>query len=161
MTRHSSYLSDRDALRTMLRRAAVRSVNDQGSQQLVDLSGMAGDQPAGVPTVALFGFSANPPAGGVGLIACPGGRSDKALFFGGESAKYRPKNQPTGGVTLYDAFGQAISFVQNAIRVDGTQTITIQAPTINLVGEVNLGAASGTIAVELSNSTAATKVKAI
>lgn len=157
----SSYLSDRDAVRTMLRRAAVRAVDDAGSQQRLDLSGLSGDQPADVPTVALFGFSANPPAGGVGLILCPGGGSDKALFFGGESAKYRPKNQPPGGVTLYDAFGQAISFVQNDVKVVGTQTVTIQAPTINLVGQVNLGSASAAVAVELSNSTAATKVKAI
>jgi phage gp45-like len=149
MTRHSSYLTDRDALRTMLRRAAVRSVNDQGSQQLVNLSGLAGDQPADVPTVALFGFSSNPPAGGVGLIACPGGRSDKALFFGGELAKFRPKNQPVGGVTVYDAFGQAISFVQNNIRIVGTGAVTITAPsgcTIN--GNVTVQgnvAASGVI----------------
>jgi phage baseplate assembly protein V len=149
MTRHSSYLTDRDALRTMLRRASVKAVNDQGSQQLVNLAGLAGDQPVDVPTVALFGFSSNPPAGGVGLIVCPGGRSDRALFLGGESAKYRPKNQPVGGTTLYDAFGQAISLVQNNIRIVGTGAVTITAPsgcTIN--GNVTVQgnvAASGVI----------------
>jgi phage gp45-like len=158
---NSSYLTDRDALRTMLRRAAVASVNDRGSQQLVNLSGFAGDSPENIVRVESFGFASNPPSGGNGLIVCPGGPSDKAMFLGGEHPSHRPKNQPTGGVTLYDAFNQAISFVQNNIRIVGTQTITIQAPTINLVGEINAGASSGTQPVKLANNANATKLNAI
>lgn len=138
MTYHSP--EERAAVRTMLRRAAVVSVNDQGSQQLLNVSGFVGDKPKNLVRIAEFGFASNPPDGGEGLIVCPGGRSDRAMFLGGELAKYRPKNQPVGGVTIYDAFNNAISFVQNNIRIVAAANVTITAPsglTINANVTVN------------------------
>jgi phage baseplate assembly protein V len=152
---------DRDALRTMLRRAAIAAVNDAGDQQLLDLLGFASEKLKGVPRIESFGFASNPPSGGNGLIICPGGRSDRAMLLGGEHPDYRPKNQPSGGTTIYDANGQAISFVQDNIRIVGTQTITIQAQTINLIGTVNTGSDVGATPVKLNSGGAATKLNAI
>lgn len=94
-------LEDRDAVRAMLRRAAIVAVNDGGAQQLVDLSGFASDQPKKIVRISDFGLASNPPAGGEGLIVCPGGRSDRAMFIGGEHKQYRPKNLAAGAVALY------------------------------------------------------------
>lgn len=146
---------DRDAIRTMLRRAAILAVDDTGTQQLLDLFGLKADKPRKVVKVEDFGFASNPPAGGEGLIVCPGGRSDRAMFLGGAHKDFRPKNLPVGGVTIYDAFGQAISFVEHNIRVVGAQTITIQAPVIVLDGAVQItgnvtGAGGGTITLAAS-----------
>jgi phage baseplate assembly protein V len=127
---------DRDAIRAMLRRAAVVAVNDTGGQQLVDLSGFASDFPKQVVRIADFGFASNPPPGGEGLMACPGGRSDRAMFLGGEHAKYRPVNLPVGATAIYDAFGQILEFVQNSVKLVCTGTITLQSPTIVLDGAV-------------------------
>ena len=127
MTYHSP--EDRAAIRAMLRRGAIVSANDKGSQQLLNVSGFASDLPNNLVRIAEFGFASNPPAGGEGLIICPGGRSDRAMFLGGEHPQYRPKNQPVGGVTIYDAFGQAISFVQSNIRIVGAGAVTITAPS--------------------------------
>ncbi len=172
---HDQHERDRDALRSMLRRAAIAAVNDAGTQQLIDLLGFAGEKLRGVPRIESFGFASNPPSGGTGIIACAGGRSDRALFLGGEHPDYRPKDQPVGGVTIYDANGQAISFVRNNIRVTGgkitfetaavtlvgTTSLTLQAPSIVLDGTVQLGSAAASVAVKLADNSAATKVTAI
>jgi phage baseplate assembly protein V len=152
---------DKNALRAMLRRAAIEAVYDAGNQQLLDLIGLASDKPRKVPRVESFGLASNPPGGGNGLIVCPGGRSDRAMFIGGEHADYRPKGQPSGGTTIYDANGQAISFVKNNIRIVGTQTITLTAPTFILNGDVFCGAQAGSQPVKLADGSAATKLSAI
>lgn len=142
MSFHSS--EDRAAIRAMLRRAAVVSVDDSGDRQLLDLSAFASDLPRKVARIQDFGFASNPPVGGEGLLLCPGGRSDRAVFVGGEAKQYRPKNTELGGTILYDANGQAVSLVKNNIRIVGTDTVTITAPTIVLAGNVHLGGADAT-----------------
>jgi phage baseplate assembly protein V len=112
----------------MLRRAAVVAVNDAGGQQIVDVSGLASDLPKKLVRVADFGFASNPPADGEGLILCLGGRSDRAMFLGGEHQQYRPKNLPTGATAIYDAFGQILEFVQNSVKLVCTGALTITAP---------------------------------
>ncbi len=151
MTRSSSYLSEKDALRTMLRRAAIVAVNDRGSQQLVDLFGYAGDKPAKVPTVGTFGLSANAPPGGIGMIVCPGGRSDKAMFFGGEHPNYRPTNLQSGATQLYDAFNHKILLTESGIVIVGNITLTgslvasgdVKAGSISLENHVHGGVQAG------------------
>jgi phage baseplate assembly protein V len=126
--RRSSYLSERDALRTMLRRAAIAAVNDAGAQQLVDVTGLAAEKLKAIVRIQDFGFASNPPAGGNGLIVCPGGRSDKAMFFGGEHPNYRPKNLPVGAVEVYDALGQYLGFLPSGVTLKCAKPLTIVAP---------------------------------
>lgn len=130
-----------DAVRAMLRRASILQVDDSGDRQLLDASGFKNDLPRKVARIQDFGLASNPPAGAEGVLACLGGRSDRAVFLGGEHKDYRPRGIPAGGTTIYDANGQAISFVQDNIRIVGTQTVTISAPTIVLDGNVKLGGA--------------------
>jgi phage gp45-like len=78
---------ERNAVRAMLRRAAVSS-NESGVQQLLALSWLASEQLTNIVHVQPFGFSSNPPVGGEGLIVCLGERSDRAMFLGGEHPQY-------------------------------------------------------------------------
>jgi phage baseplate assembly protein V len=111
---------ERNAVRAMLRRAAVVASNDSGPQQLFTLSGLASEQLKGVVRVQDFGVSSNPPVGGEGLIVCPGGRSDRAMFIGGEHPQFRPANSPAGTTVLYDSSG-------NTIFAKGQSGIVVQA----------------------------------
>lgn len=99
---------ERNAVRSMLRRAAILSSGDGGVQQLLALSGLASEKLKNVVHVQPFGVSGNPPVGGEGLIVCPGGRSDRAMFIGGEHPQYRPVNSPAGTTVLYDSSGNVI-----------------------------------------------------
>jgi phage baseplate assembly protein V len=129
---------ERNAVRAMLRRAAVVSSDDSGPQQLLSLSGFSQDLPRQVVRVQEFGFSSNPPVGGEGLILCPGGRSDRAMFWGGAHAQYRPTNLPVGATALYDAFGQILEFVQNSVKLVCTATFEIDAPNVLIKGALTV-----------------------
>lgn len=152
---------DRDAIRAMLRRAAIVAADDGGTQQLLDLSGLASEQLKKIVHVQPFGLSSNPPVGGEGVLLSPGGRADRAMFFGGEHKDHRPKNLPMGAVAIYDAFGDILEFVETSVRLVHAAKITLQAPIIVLDGAVQItgamNGASGTGAISIGsviNSTA-------
>lgn len=137
---HQEY---QDAVRTQLRRVSVISVDDSGSQQLVTATGLNSEQFEGVVRNQHFGLSSVPPAGGEGLILTQGGRSDRAHILGLEHPQFRPTGQAVGSTVLYDGNGQAVSLVKNNLRIVGSATITITAPTIVLNGNVHLGGTGG------------------
>lgn len=91
-----------DAVRSMVRRAAIDAVHDDGEQQLVDARGLARDKFERIHRAQDYGVSSNPPAGSEGLLLALGGRSDRVAMLGTYSAKDRRKNLPAGGVALHD-----------------------------------------------------------
>jgi phage baseplate assembly protein V len=129
---------ERNAIRTMLRRASIASSDDSGTQQLLALSGLSSDALKKIVHIQPFGFSSNPPVGGEGLILCPGGRSDRAMFFGGEHPAHRPQNTPSGGTIVYDAFGDIISIVQQNIRIVHATQVSIEAPAVIIKGALTV-----------------------
>lgn len=128
----------KDAVATMVRRVIIKAVNDMGDQQLLDLAGLAGETLPGIMRVESYGLASHPPSGGEGIIACLGGRSDRAVFIGGEHPEFRPKNLPTGGTMLYDAFGQHLKFIEHNVELVGAETMTIRSPVIILDGAVQI-----------------------
>lgn len=130
-----------DALRSMLRRAQLQRIDDSGSQQLVDFRAFAGDSPKKVFRPQQHGFTSNPPAGSEGYALALGGRSDRLMYVDGGHQDHRPKGRPAGSTAIYDAFGQIISLVDKNVRIVGSDTVTIVAPTIVLEGTVKLGGA--------------------
>ena len=116
-------LENQDAVLGHLRRGSVVSVDDTGPQQLVVLTGLASEQilganGKGIVHVQPHGFSSNPPAQAEGIIKSLGGRSDRAMFIGGEHPQYRQKNLPSGAAVLYDQNGNIIyAAMQNGIQI--------------------------------------------
>lgn len=95
-------------VRAMLRRAQLIGLDDSGSQQLLDLSGLKSDRPRKVPRVMDFGFASAPPAGADFLMLAAGGGSSRAVAIGGEHQTYRQANLPAGSAVLYDSSGNVI-----------------------------------------------------
>lgn len=126
---------DRDAIRAMLRRAAIVAADDSGAQQLLTLTGLAGEQLKKVVNVQPFGLSSNPPVGGQGVLLSLGGRSDRAMFFGGEHGGYRQKNLAAGAAVLYDQNGNVIfADMANGISISAaTGAVTVKAATGQMV----------------------------
>lgn len=133
-----------DAVLGHLRRARVVKVDDGGTQQLLDLRGLAADRPERVVRVLPHGFSSNPPANAEGLLLALGGRSDRLFFVGGEHQDKRPKSLPAGACALYDASGKIIKFLPDETDWDaGGKNVTIRnAAKVTIVGatEVALSA---------------------
>lgn len=136
-----SYFEHDDAIRSMLRRARLLKADDSGSQQLVDLMALAGDKPRKVFRPQPFGYTSTPPVDSEGVVLALGGRSDRLVYFDGGHKDYRPTSRPGGSTAIYDAYGQIVSLVEKQVRIVGTDTVTIKAPTIVLEGNVKLGGA--------------------
>jgi len=125
-----SYYEHDDAIRSMIRRARLLKVDDSGTQQLVDLMGLAGDMPKKVFRPQDHGFSSNPPIDSEGVLVAMGGRSDRPLYFDGGHKDHRPKSLPPGGVALYDANGKIIKFVKEETVFDaGGKPFTVKNAT--------------------------------
>jgi phage gp45-like len=124
--RHS--MENNDATIATLRRASVQKVDDSGVQQLVNLIGLASDQPQKVVRVLPHGFSSNPPLQAEGIFKSLGGRSDRGMFIGGEHPQYRQKNVTSGAAVLYDQSGNIIyANMQNGIQISAkTGQITVK-----------------------------------
>jgi phage gp45-like len=111
---------DQHEVRLMLRRARLLSLDDSGSQQLLDLSALKSDRPRKVPRVMEFGFASSPPVGADFLMLAAGGGLSRAMAIGGEHKDYRQANLPTGTAVLYDDKG-------NVIFAKGSNGIVIKA----------------------------------
>jgi phage gp45-like len=127
--RHS--MENNDATLAMVRRGSVQKVDDSGSQQLLNLIGLAGDMPQKVVRVLPHGFSSNPPLNSEGILKSLGGRSDRLMFIGGEHPQYRQKNLSPGASVLYDQNGNVIfANMANGIQVSAkTGNVTVNVPS--------------------------------
>jgi len=91
-----------DAIRSMIRRASIDSVDDRQGQQLVDARGLARDRYEKIHRTQDYGVSSNPPAGSEGLLLALGGRSDRVAMISAYAPEHRRRNLPPGGVALHD-----------------------------------------------------------
>jgi phage baseplate assembly protein V len=141
-----------DGQRGMLRRATLVSVDDAGTQQMVGARGLKSEAFERVHRPQPHGFTSVPPSGSEGLLLSLGGRSDRALFLGGEQAGTRPAGLAAGATAIYDASGAIVSLVEKNIRVVAAKldivgeadiTITSTARVTVTAPRVDLGAAGG------------------
>ena len=130
---------DRDAIATMIRRGTLKEFDARGSQHLARVTGLRGEELAGVPRFKEFGFSSHPPIGSTATIMALGGRSDRAMVVGIDHADHGPRDLETGHTSIYDAYGNTVSLVQKRIRIVSSGTVSIKAPVIILDGLVKLG----------------------
>lgn len=115
--------------RAMLRRAQLVGLDDSGSQQLLDLTGLKSDAPRKVPRVGQFGFASSPPAGAQFVLMALGGGGSRMVAIGGEHPSLRQANLPAGTSCLYDSSGNVIfAKAASGIVVKSKEgTITVQA----------------------------------
>jgi phage gp45-like len=132
-----------NAHRSQLLRAILVSVDDSGPQQLMQLTGLDGQTIGEAVRSQPFGLSSVPLIGAEALMLALGGGHDRMHALGVEHPQHRPTGTPPGGMVIYDAYGDAVSVVQANLRVVHSAKITLQAPEIELIGNVTLGGAVG------------------
>lgn len=115
-----------DAVRTMIRRVSLSSVDDSGAQQKMTLKGLKGESLKDVVRVQPFGFSSNPPEGAEGILLSLGGRSDRGMVLGVEHPDHRPKSKKAGASIQYDAHGNSVLCDEDGITVEGPTTIKLK-----------------------------------
>ena len=115
-----------DAMRSNLRRFRVVKVDDKGTQQRVDLSGMKKELPTKVWRPMPHGFTSNPPKDSDGYMIGMGGRSDRMLYVDGGHEKYRPRDLPEGAMALYNHSGDIIRLFENNFDIVHARKVTVK-----------------------------------
>lgn len=115
-----------DGLRGANRRFRVVKVYDDGTQQLLDLSGMKKELPERVWRPMPHGFTSNPPKDSDGYMVAMGDRSDRMLYVDGGHQKYRPRNLPEGALALYNHSGDIIRLFEDNADLIHAKKITLQ-----------------------------------
>lgn len=104
-----------DAVRSQTIRTRIVKVDDENSQQRVDLKARKNEKPKKIWRPIPFGFTSNPPEDTDGVLIQMGGRSDRSLYMDGGHEKYRPKKTPSGAAALFNEWGDIIRvFKDNA-----------------------------------------------
>jgi phage gp45-like len=97
-----------DAVRSQTIRTRIVKVDDEKSQQRVDLKARKNEKPKKIWRPMDFGFTSVPPEDTDGVLVQMGGRSDRSLYFDGGHEKYRPKKTPEGSAALFNMHGDII-----------------------------------------------------
>lgn len=97
-----------DAVRAQTVRTRIVKVDDEKSQQRVDLKARKNEKPKKIWRPQDFGYSSVPPEDTDGVILQMGGRADRSLYFDGGHEKYRPKKTPEGCAVLFNMYGDII-----------------------------------------------------
>lgn len=121
-----AYHEHDDALRSATRRARVVKVDDSGSQQRIDISGLKNEAPKKIWRTQDFGYSSNPPKDSDGIIDQLGSRSDRTTYRDAGHEKYRPKNTPEGGTVLYNHTGDIVRVFKDKLDVVHSKSINIK-----------------------------------
>lgn len=136
-----------DAVRGMIRRVTLSSVDDSGKQQKMTVKGLKGETLKDVVRVQPFGFSSHPPEGAEGILVALGGRSDRAMLIGIEHPDHRPKAKKAGSSIQYDANGNSVLLDDTALTITGAtkakvvvggNSIEITSSGIVIVGNVTI-----------------------
>lgn len=114
-----------DAVRSTTRRARIVKVDDDGTQQLVDLKGLKNEEPKKIYRVVDFGRFAVPPKDTEGLLMQMGGRSDRSVWLDGGHKDYRPKKRPAGSSGLFDQYGDLLQIDKDNFALTHARKVTI------------------------------------
>lgn len=97
--------------RSQLLRVILSSIDDSGPQQLLKVTGLAGQTIGEAVRSQPFGHSSVPPSGAEGLALAIGGGMDRAHVLGMEHPSHRPTGLPDGASALYDTSGNIIKLI--------------------------------------------------
>ncbi len=115
-----------DAMRSTTRRARIVKVDDEGTQQKVNLKGLKNEEPEEIYRPQDHGFTSNPPEDSEGVLVQMGGRSDRSLYMDGGHKKYRPRKIPVGATAIYNHSGDIIRVFEKNLDVVHSKKINLQ-----------------------------------
>lgn len=119
--------------RNSAHRFTVSKVDDSGTENYLNLSGIPGYKPTKVMHVQPFGLSSPPPSGSHLIGLHLGHSAEKMVAFGGEHSDHKPKSIGAGNVALYNADGTIMKMIgKNAEYVGSSFTFKCGGVTMVL-----------------------------
>lgn len=120
----------------MFARGVLRSVNDSAGRQQLQVELLKGELRDGVEHMQNYGFTSHPKGGDV-AAAFIGGNREQGIVLVVDDRRYRIPLQ-AGEVAIYDDQGNKIELLRDMVKVTAIAHVEVVAPTIKLVGNVEL-----------------------
>lgn len=120
----------------MFGRGVLRAVTDTGARQQVQVELLKDELRDGLEHMQNYGFTSHPLGGDV-AVAFLGGNREQGIVLVVDDRRYRIPLQ-AGEVAIYDDLGNKIELLREMVKVTAVQHLEVQAPTIKLIGDLEV-----------------------
>ncbi|WP_055135555.1 phage baseplate assembly protein V [Pseudomonas corrugata] len=120
----------------MFSRGVLRGVNDSNGRQQLQVELLKNELRDGVEHMQNYGFTSHPTGGDV-AVAFIGGNREQGIVLVVDDRRYRIPLQ-AGEVAIYDDQGNKVELLREMIKVTAVQHVEVVAPTIKLVGNLDV-----------------------
>lgn len=144
-------------LQLVIGRGRVRVIDDSTPAQTLQVQLGADETKDGLPRIAEYGFTSNPPPGTDALVVFLAGERTNGVVVGTNNQQFRMRNLASGEVAIYDNRGRFVLLSAAGIHVQGADS-PITAETTSDV----TATAGGNVTVQAggrANVTSSTSIK--
>ncbi|MDD2109302.1 phage baseplate assembly protein V [Pseudomonas asiatica] len=120
----------------MFSRGVLRSVNDAGPRQQVQVELLKNELRDGLEHMQNYGFTSHP-RGGDCAVAFTGGNREQGIVLLIDDRRYRIPLL-AGEVAIYDDLGNKVELLREMVKITAVQHVEVAAPTIKLVGDLEV-----------------------
>lgn len=120
----------------MFGRGVLRGVDDSNGRQQLQVELLKNELRDGVEHMQNYGFTSHPTGGDV-AVAFIGGNREQGIVLVVDDRRYRIPLQ-AGEVAIYDDQGNKVELLREMIKVTAMQHVEVVAPTIKLVGNLDI-----------------------
>jgi len=133
-------------------RAVVRLVSDGSRRQLMQLEVLAGELRDGIERMQDYGLTSHPHAGADAAVVFLGGNREQGIVLAVDDRRYRVTGLQPGEVVLYDDLGNRVELRRGRMLVKAVDHLQIEAPTITIVGDVEVTGALRNNGIDVGSS---------
>lgn len=120
----------------MFARGVLRGVNDANGRQQLQVELLKNEVRDDVEHMQNYGFTSHPLGGDV-AVAFLGGNREQGIVLVVDDRRYRIPLQ-AGEVAMYDDQGNKIELLRGMVKVTAVQHVEVAAPTIKLIGDLEV-----------------------
>jgi phage baseplate assembly protein V len=120
----------------MFARGVLRGVNDANGRQQLQVELLKNEVRDDVEHMQNYGFTSHPLGGDVAVVFI-GGNREQGIVLAVDDRRYRISLE-AGEVAMYDDQGNKVELLREMIKVTAVQHVEVVAPTIKLVGDLEV-----------------------
>lgn len=120
----------------MFARGVLRGVTDSTGRQQLQVELLKDELRDGLEHMQNYGFTSHPTGGDV-AVAFIGGNREQGIVLAVDDRRYRITLK-AGEVAIYDDLGNKFELLREMVKVTAVQHAEVQAPTIKLIGEIEI-----------------------
>lgn len=120
----------------MFARGVVRRVTDTNGRQQLQVELLKDELRDDIEHMQNYGFTSHAKGGDV-AVAFIGGNREQGIVLAVDDRRYRI-TLVAGEVAMYDDLGNKVELLRDMVKVTAVQHAEVEAPTIKLIGEIEM-----------------------